>query len=164
MMLVIYYRRHNLAGHTYYLGATAQGLCFVGSWAQTLAELQSFYPLAELRPATTQTEAAATELVQYLNGQRREFTIPIAWPQATPLQQAVWQALLKVPYGQTVDYSTLAQQAGYPKAIRAVASAVGKNPLLIVAPCHRVLRKDGQLGGYRGGVIMKQTLLALEQK
>ncbi|MFD0897745.1 methylated-DNA--[protein]-cysteine S-methyltransferase [Loigolactobacillus binensis] len=162
--MTIYYSRNTIAQHSYYLGATAQGLCFVGGWDQPLTELSHFYPQARLLPATTQTMAAATQLTEYFSGQRTSFTLSLAWPQATALQQAVWQALVAIPYGTTLTYSTLAQQAGYPQAIRAVASAVGKNPLLIVAPCHRVLRKDGGLGGYRGGLTMKTALLTLEQK
>ncbi len=162
-MPTLYYSRNTFGKHTSYLAATAQGLCFVGSWDQDLSELEKFYPQATLQVATTQTQRAATQLAAYFAGQQHAFDLPIVWPTATPLQQAVWQALLQVPYGATVDYTALAQQAGYPDAVRAVASAVGKNPLLIVVPCHRVVRKDGQLGGYRGGLAMKQALLELEQ-
>ncbi|MFD1317806.1 methylated-DNA--[protein]-cysteine S-methyltransferase [Loigolactobacillus zhaoyuanensis] len=162
-MATIYYSRNKLGDHDYYLGATAQGLCFVGSWEQDLSELKKFYPQADLVVATTQTQVAASQLAAYLAGQRHTFDLALAWPQGTDLQQATWQALLKIPYGATVDYTTLAQQAGYPRSVRAVASAVGKNPLLIIAPCHRVLRKDGSQGGYRGGLAMKQALLILEQ-
>ncbi len=80
----------------------------------------------------------------------------------TPLQISVWSALLDVSSGNTISYSELARKAGYPKAIRAVASAVARNPLLIIIPCHRVIRKNGDIGNYAGGVPMKKILLAHE--
>lgn len=82
----------------------------------------------------------------------------------TELQKLVWQALLKIPKGKTITYKDLAKNIGKPLAIRAVANAVGANPLTIVIPCHRVLRSDGSLGGYsgKGGVKAKRMLLAKE--
>ncbi len=85
----------------------------------------------------------------------------VSVPRGTPFQMAVWKALLRIPRGQVVTYRELAKQAGHPTAIRAVASAVGKNPLPVVIPCHRVVRSDGTLGGYSGpgGVRAKWVLL-----
>lgn len=85
-------------------------------------------------------------------------------PHGTPFQQSVWREILKIPRGTVVTYKTLASQIGNPKAVRAVANAVGANPLVVTIPCHRVIRADGTLGGYsgRGGVATKRKLLASE--
>lgn len=82
--------------------------------------------------------------------------------QGSPFQLSIWQALLDLPQGQTCSYSELARRVGRPKAVRAVASACAANPVALLVPCHRVLRKDGQLGGYRWGLDMKRRLLQKE--
>ncbi len=82
----------------------------------------------------------------------------------TPFQQKVWAELCNIPYGQTRTYEDIAKKIGKPTAIRAVAHAIGKNSLPVVVPCHRVIRKDGSLGGYRWGIAKKKKLLALEAK
>ncbi len=84
------------------------------------------------------------------------------WLHGTPLQLAVWQALSAIPAGETRSYSEVAQMAGYPRAIRAAASAVGSNPVSWMIPCHRVIRSDGSLGGYHWGLAMKRAMLACE--
>jgi methylated-DNA-[protein]-cysteine S-methyltransferase len=82
----------------------------------------------------------------------------------TPFQKKVWQAILRIPKGKTITYQELARQVGKPKAVRAVANAVGANPLTIIIPCHRVVRSDGSLGGYSGagGTKTKRALLSQE--
>lgn len=82
----------------------------------------------------------------------------------TPLQRAVWLAIARIPYGETISYTTLAARVGFPRAIRAVASACGANPVPLAIPCHRVIAKDGTLGGFSlgGGLSVKARLLALE--
>jgi O-6-methylguanine DNA methyltransferase len=91
-------------------------------------------------------------------------TLPFDLASGTPLQRAVWLQIAKIPHGETISYTTLADRVGFPRAVRAVASACGANPLLLVVPCHRVLAKDGSLGGYSGygGLELKRRLLALE--
>jgi len=106
-------------------------------------------------------ERAQAELREYLDGARREFELPLA-PSGTPFQQRVWQALCAIPYGQTITYGALAQSIGSPKSVRAVGAAVGRNPISIVIPCHRVIGADGSLTGYAGGLPRKQALLELE--
>ena len=103
------------------------------------------------------------QLNQYFNGQRQAFDIALDLTHGTPFQQKVCQALLHIAYGQTVSYATLAATIGQPTAYRAVANANGKNPISLIVPCHRVIASDGGLGGYTGGVVIKQTLLKLEQ-
>lgn len=82
----------------------------------------------------------------------------------TPLQRMVWIAISKIPYGETISYTALAQRVGFPNAVRAVASACGANPLPLVIPCHRIIAKDGSLGGFSmGGLEIKEKLLAMEK-
>ncbi|MEG1607625.1 MAG: MGMT family protein [Mucinivorans sp.] len=81
----------------------------------------------------------------------------------SPLQEAVWYSMMKIPAGSTTTYSALTAVAGYPRAVRAVATAVGQNPISYLIPCHRVVSKDGSLGGYRWGISLKEALLKAEQ-
>lgn len=104
-----------------------------------------------------------TQLKEYQVGQRQVFDIPLDLSTGTPFQQTVWEALLKIPYGKTISYAQLANHIGQPTACRAVAQANGRNPLSLIIPCHRVIASDGKLGGYTGGIEIKQTLLDIEQ-
>lgn len=104
---------------------------------------------------------AAGQMDEYLNGKRKDFELPLA-PEGTPFQQAVWAALLTVPYGQTASYGDIAQKIGNPKAVRAVGGANNKNPIVVVIPCHRIIGAGGALTGYGGGLAMKEHLLKLE--
>ena len=81
----------------------------------------------------------------------------------TPFQQSVWKALQEIPYGQTVSYSDIAERIEKPNAVRAVGTAIGANPVLIIVPCHRVIAKSGKLSGFRAGLEMKEQLLGLEK-
>lgn len=162
-MQTIYYDKYQIQAHSYILGATSKGLAFVGSWDDDLNELKRFYPKSLVIKDQSKVEPYYQALKQYLTGQRINFDLPLDIA-GTDFQEAVWRQLTQIPYGQTSDYSQVAQAIKRPKAIRAVGTAVGKNPVLIVIPCHRVLTKEGKLGGYRGGVAMKQALLNLEDK
>ena len=102
------------------------------------------------------------ELKDYFQGNRREFTLPLA-PRGTPFQDKVWQELRRIPYGQTISYDELARRIGQPTAQRAVARANGMNYIAILIPCHRVIGKDGSLTGYGGGLWRKRLLLELER-
>ena len=104
---------------------------------------------------------ARAHLQAYFGGELTEFTLTLA-PHGTPFQQRVWDALLKIRYGQTTTYGKLAAALGDPRATRAVGLANGRNPIPIVIPCHRVIGADGSLTGYGGGMPRKQWLLALE--
>ena len=105
---------------------------------------------------------AVIQIREYFAGNRKEFTIKIS-PQGTEFQQKVWNLLQQVPHGKTINYSQLSDQYGDPKAIRAVASANGKNPILIIIPCHRIISKDGGLGGFSAEIWRKEWLLNHEQ-
>lgn len=103
------------------------------------------------------------ELREYFEGKRTIFTLPLA-PYGTPFQTKVWETLRIIPYGETISYAEEAKLFGNAKAIRAVASANGRNPISILIPCHRVIATGGGLGGYSGGVWKKEFLLALEEE
>ena len=107
--------------------------------------------------------AARRQLREYFDGGRRAFDLPLA-PEGTAFQQQVWEALRRIPYGETISYGALARRIGKPAAARAVGAANGRNPLAIVVPCHRVIGAGGALTGYGGGLPVKQTLLALERR
>lgn len=106
---------------------------------------------------------AEQQLRQYFAGERTSFSVPLAF-EGTAFQQEVWQALLTIPYGETRSYLQIAEQIGNPKAVRAVGAANGKNPISIIAPCHRVIGAGGQLIGFAGGLDHKAYLLRLESK
>jgi methylated-DNA-[protein]-cysteine S-methyltransferase len=106
-------------------------------------------------------QEAVTQLQQYFDGKRIDFDFKLN-PKGTDFQQKVWQELLKIPFGKTMSYMDLSKKLGDVKAIRAVASANGKNPLWIVVPCHRVIGTDGSLTGYAGGLWRKKWLLEHE--
>lgn len=102
-----------------------------------------------------------SEILEYLDGQRQSFDIPLHFI-GTDLQQAVADELLKIPYGQTISYSELAKRIGRPTATRAVANAVGYNPISILIPCHRIIGANGSLTGYGGGLERKRKFLTIE--
>lgn len=106
-------------------------------------------------------KVAVTQLNEYFEGKRQSFDFKIN-PKGTDFQQKVWQELLNIPFGKTMSYLELSKKLGDVKAIRAVASANGKNPLWIVVPCHRVIGTDGSLTGYAGGLWRKKWLLEHE--
>lgn len=105
---------------------------------------------------------ATSELREYLEGKRRQFSIQIDWSLMRPFQREVLLATFAVPYGQTTTYGDLAQQIGHPRAARAVGRAAATNPMPLVIPCHRVLGNDGKLRGYGGGLDVKKWLLKME--
>ncbi|MFD2602417.1 methylated-DNA--[protein]-cysteine S-methyltransferase [Flavobacterium suzhouense] len=106
-------------------------------------------------------ENAALQLTEYFDGKRNTFDFQLN-PQGTDFQKKVWKALLEIPFGKTTSYQELSIKLGDVKAIRAVASANGKNPLWVVVPCHRVIGSDGSLTGYAGGLWRKKWLLEHE--
>ena len=134
--------------------------------------------LAELVEQTEHPILLKTEqqLAEYFEGKRREFTLPLDFEgkrreftlpldfEGTPFQKQVWAALLTIPYGETRSYKDIAVQIGNEKAVRAVGAANGKNPISIIAPCHRVIGAGGALVGFAGGLDKKDILLRLEQK
>lgn len=108
-------------------------------------------------------EEAKDQLEDYFSGNRKNFDLELSF-QGTPFQESVWKRLLEIPWGQRITYLDLAKGLGNPTAIRAVAAAVGKNPLLVVVPCHRVIGSNGSLTGYAAGLQRKQWLLEHESQ
>jgi len=162
---VIYWARIQHHHWQFYLAATTEGLCYIGSQGQSYEEMERWLQVrrAGIRIVHDEHELQPyiEEVIQYLNGERQQFTIRHDI-QGTSFQKQVWQALLEIPYGATWSYSDIAQHMGRPAAVRAVGAAIGANPFLITIPCHRVIGKSGALTGYRGGLEMKTALLALE--
>jgi methylated-DNA-[protein]-cysteine S-methyltransferase len=105
----------------------------------------------------------AGELDEYFAGKRRTFSVPLRLS-GTEFQQSVWKEIARIPYGQTITYTELAQRAGISDAIRATGTATGRNPISIIVPCHRVVGKNGTLCGFAGGLEKKTHLLNLEGK
>ena len=108
-------------------------------------------------------QEAVRQLNEYFAGKRQQFDLPLDFA-GTPFQQKVWQALLSIPFGETRSYKQIAEQVGNVKAVRAVGAANGKNPISIIAPCHRVVGANGKLVGFAGGLENKEILLKLESE
>lgn len=108
-------------------------------------------------------EDASAQLIEYLSGTRTSFRLPLD-PDGTTFQKTVWKEVMKIPYAETSTYSEIARRIGCPRAQRAVGLALKENPLMIIIPCHRIIRKDGSLGGYSPGERYKMLLLSFERK
>jgi methylated-DNA-[protein]-cysteine S-methyltransferase len=141
------------------LAASPQGLC--GLWFEGdphQPELGAV-PVNGEHPLLQQT---VRQLQAYFAGERQDFDLPLDLSRGTPFQQAAWQALRALPYGSTCSYRALSAAIGRPRAVRAVGAAIGRNPVSIIVPCHRVIGANGALTGYAGGLPRKQALLRLE--
>ena len=141
------------------LARTAKGLA--GAWF----EGQKHHPGpidAPQAPNDELLQRAARELQEFFAGERERFDVPLDL-QGTAFQRSVWQRLLRIGAGTTRSYGEIAKELGSAKAVRAVGSAVGRNPLSVIVPCHRVVGSDGSLTGYAGGVERKRALLELER-
>jgi methylated-DNA-[protein]-cysteine S-methyltransferase len=112
--------------------------------------------------APARLDATARQLAEYFAGRRHAFDVALDWRLSTGFRSTVLHHLTDIDYGHTASYATVAQLAGNPKAVRAVGTACATNPLPVVVPCHRVVRSDGSMGGYRGGPDAKRVLLDLE--
>ena len=147
------------------LAATDKGICSlqIVSDAQTLAQNLLFeFPKAGIQRNDDHLAEWATAMQRYLMGEQSELDMPLD-VQGTDFQQIVWDAIRTIPYGETRTYSEITALIGKSaQTIRAVGSAVGANPVAFVIPCHRVLREDGGLGGYRWGLELKTHLLKME--
>jgi AraC family transcriptional regulator of adaptative response/methylated-DNA-[protein]-cysteine methyltransferase len=147
------------------VGATERGVSAVylgDSETKLLGELREEYPRAEIAPAAESYGKWVTEIVGRIEGRAADLEVPLDL-QATAFQRRVWQELQRIPRGTTRTYSQVARAMGKPKAVRAVARACATNPVSIVVPCHRVIREDGKLAGYRWGLQRKEELLERER-
>ncbi len=148
------------------VAATEKGICAVSlgdSDAILEAALKEEYPAAEIRRDGDVLDRWINAILDYLRGKQPNLDLPLD-VQATAFQWRIWQALQAIPYGSTRSYSEIARAVGEPKAARAVARACATNPAALVIPCHRVVREDGNIGGYRWGAERKRRLLAQEKE
>ncbi len=145
------------------LARTAQGLC--GVWfeeGQKDGPAPGRYPRAQDDAHDALLQRVSAQLQAYFTGQPLLLEVPIDLSAGTAFQQAVWRELLRLRHGELGSYGAIARAIGRPSAVRAVGAAVGRNPISLLVPCHRVLGSGGQLTGYAGGLWRKQALLRLE--
>ncbi len=161
----LFYSTHNTPIGTLLLVASGRALRAIrllDTGADAYQQAAALYPHASMTPLESYFTSLRPALDAYFRSEA-PLTLPYELAGGTPLQRMVWLALTKIPYGETISYSMLADRVGFPRAVRAVASACGANPLPLVIPCHRVVAKDGTLGGFSlGGLAVKEQLLALE--
>lgn len=162
---ILYYAYLTCEDRQLLIAATRIGLCYVGYWDQSLTEMKEWaakrMKVGRFEQDEIRMSPYAQQLMEYFSGKRTAFNVPLDL-QGTPFQLKVWGAMSEVPYGKTASYHDVALKLQKPLAVRAVGTAIGRNPVLIVAPCHRIIGKNGQLTGYRGGLEMKEQLLKLE--
>jgi AraC family transcriptional regulator of adaptative response/methylated-DNA-[protein]-cysteine methyltransferase len=128
-----------------------------------MRELRDKFPAAQLSQDAQRLAHALPQVIELVAGRRAAIELPLA-PAGTEFQQRVWRALCEIPAGTTASYTDIARRIRAPKSFRAVAQACGANPLALVIPCHRVVRSDGGLSGYRWGVARKRALLEIERE
>ncbi|MEB2302175.1 methylated-DNA--[protein]-cysteine S-methyltransferase [Lysinibacillus xylanilyticus] len=165
-MDILYVDTLTYAQGTMYIVASDDGLVYIGTPNAPFEEVEVWakkpfkgYRFEENKEKLQQY---VKQLSAYFNKELTAFNLPIH-VKGTPFQLAVWDALKELPYGTTTTYSDIAHRIGNPKAVRAVGSAIGANPILAIIPCHRVIGKDGKLTGFRSGLAMKEFLLELER-
>lgn len=140
------------------MARTASGLA--GAWFDGQKDHPGVLDVS-VRPDDALLAAAAAQLLRYLGGDLRPFELPLDL-HGTDFQRTVWTALRAIPRGRTTSYAAIARSIGRPSAVRAVGAAVGRNPALVIVPCHRVVGSDGSLTGYAGGLPRKRSLLQIE--
>ena len=141
------------------VAATSRGIAGIWFIGQRHGPDPSRWPEDPQHPLL---KKACAQLEEYFAGKRASFDLPLDLQAGTAFQQSVWRALLEIPRGQTTSYGELGRRIGKPEASRAVGAAVGRNPLSVVVPCHRVVGHGGALTGYAGGLERKSALLRLE--
>ena len=158
----IVYAEFSIAQGNVYLAATTRGLA--GMWFTDQRHLPDVSAWEQVDKASQQRVLKETQrqLQAYFAGQLRQFDIPLDLSAGTAFQQSVWQALLAIPFGKTTSYGALSSSIGKPLAVRAVGTAIGRNPIGVIVPCHRVIGADGSLTGYAGGLHRKEAFLKLE--
>ena len=132
------------------------------TWGRFFEELKKDKRL-ELVEAKSKFSKLEKQLNAYFSGKKVKFSEKLDLSGGTPFEQKVWKKMLKVPYGKTISYRKLAAMAGDSRKARAAGNACGKNPVSIVVPCHRIIKSDGGLGGYGGGIELKKRLLKIEK-
>lgn len=167
MKPTLYWTRLVYENWKLYMAATSKGLCYVGSQDKPFEELEVWvnkhYPESPLVQDDIVMQPYVAEFKEFFQGGRNSFTISHELI-GTDFQTKVWNALCKIPYGETWTYSDIANAIQRPSAVRAVGTAIGANPVLLTVPCHRVIGKNGKLTGFRGGLDMKEQLLKIEKE
>lgn len=159
---MIYYVEHASPVGTLLIAATDAGVCGVYFEEHRHFKGKEGWQEADASPhAARHLAETARQLDEYFAGKRTAFDVPLDLA-GTPFQRAVWQELNAIPFGKSVSYAAHAQRLGNPKALRAVGAAIGRNPVSIIVPCHRVIGSSGAVTGYAGGLERKRFLLALE--
>ena len=163
----MYYTTINSPVGKVYAAKTARGISFLSfsrkEWDGYLKDLRRDDKI-ELHKNDVEFFPLKKALRRYFSGEETNFSFPFDILWGTPFRRKVWAEMRKVPYGQTRSYKWLAQKVGSPRKARAVGQACGSNPLPILIPCHRIVREDGGLGGFGGGLHIKRKLLELESK
>ncbi|MDU4026279.1 MAG: methylated-DNA--[protein]-cysteine S-methyltransferase [Anaerococcus sp.] len=135
------------------------------TYQEKIYKIELVKEVNSINEKTSQTDKVIKEINQYLSKYRKEFSIyDLVRLEGTRFQKEVWHELQNIPYGETKSYKEIAKNIGNENAVRAVASAIGKNPLMIIIPCHRVIGSDGKMHGYAYGINLKKYLLDLESK
>lgn len=149
------------------LAASHNGLVML-SWrpmsdAAFITQIECRHPQVQITSGSDELERVEIQLLEYFGAKRHDFDVPVDLAGMTVFQRAVLGAVSSVDFGTITTYSEIANRIGRPKAVRAVGNALGKNPVAIIVPCHRVVRSDGSLGGYTGGIQYKTLLLNIER-
>lgn len=171
----IYWGVIRVLENDFLMAATDEGLCYLqfheadptggvdeGAWLELAKWVRAQLPESNWVEDAEKLQPYIHQIEEYLKGLRTTFTLPVDL-HGTTFQQSVWRVLHEIPHGETFSYSQVAQELDKISAVRAVGTAIGANPVLIVVPCHRVVGKDGSLTGYRGGLRNKEKLLLLER-
>ncbi|MCX7919907.1 MAG: methylated-DNA--[protein]-cysteine S-methyltransferase [bacterium] len=165
---IIYYTAISSTIGKLYLAATERGLARIrigknNDKSLFLKELYALYPSCSIEENSVPFRKIIQLLNQYFSGKKINISrLSFDFSLGTPLQQSIWKILCQIPYGQLRSYQWIAEQINNPNAARAVGQATGKNPIPILVPCHRVINKNGTLGGYSGGINIKRKLLEIE--
>jgi methylated-DNA-[protein]-cysteine S-methyltransferase len=155
----LYYASETISEIKFYIFSTKKGIrnIFLNKKTSQINSREAI----KLYPDDPYMFSVFTQLKEYFNLKRKKFYVPLDI-EGTEFQKKVWNALQKIPYGKTVSYKDIAEAIGNVKSVRAVGRANGKNPVPIIIPCHRVIEHSGKLGGYSGGLGIKEKLLELE--
>ena len=162
----LYYSCVNSPFGTVFVAKTMKGICYIHLSKISEAEFQSFlrkkFKKTPIRD-DKKLKSAINELLDYFNGNQVNFKSILDLSVGTPFQRKVWGKIGEIPYGELRTYQWIAREIGNLNAVRAVGNAVGKNPVPPIIPCHRVIRTDGNLGGFSSGIPLKKWLLKLEK-
>jgi O-6-methylguanine DNA methyltransferase len=149
---------------TIFIAKNEEGICSIefSSDGKKFLKLLAGKNAGEIKLDSSKLKLEIRQIKEYFSGRRKKFSMKL-YIDGTPFQKKVWNAIAKVGYGKTASYDRLAKEIRNPKALRAVGTACGKNPLPIVIPCHRIISKNGSIGGFGGGIGLKRKMLEIEK-